>query len=453
MKRDISLIFMLLISISAVAQDPYELFVKAFADNYNNQNYAAVYDLTNDAFKAQVTKDQIVQVLTGAYAGAGKITEAKEQAGSGQGKVYLLVCEKASFELSVGLDTNGKAAGLYLRPAGTQGPKDPASLINNWKANKLNAGLVVGRIRDGKPDVQYYGFANKATSTPVDSKTIFEIGSISKPMTGIIMHMLIAEGKISLDDPVNKFLPKDSHLPKVKGSDILIRHLVTHSSCLPRMPANFNPPAGEEANPYSYYSEKDLLAYLVKFEPGDCELGKSSQYSNLGAGLLGYILTKVSGKTYPALFNERMVKPLKTENFGVIGKSDRWALGYTAGGEVQSQWTFTDALVGAGGVDSSADDMLKLILFLMKPDQSALGKAVSASTALQMPGPQGGGLATFWIRQSKGEQTVLWHNGRTGGFNAFIGWVEGTQNGLFILDNNGDDFATTLGIAMMGEEK
>jgi CubicO group peptidase (beta-lactamase class C family) len=135
-----------------------------------------------------------------------------------------------------------------------------------------------------------------------------------------------------------------------------------------------------------------------------------------------------------------------------MGSSPKWAQGYTGAGEVQPQWTFTDALVGAGGVDASANDMLKVLNFLMTPDQSSLGKAVVASTAAQFTEAKGS-FGTFWIRQPLGSKMVLWHNGMTGGYNAFIGWIEGTKTGIFILSNNGEDVATGLGIAMMGEEK
>jgi D-alanyl-D-alanine-carboxypeptidase/D-alanyl-D-alanine-endopeptidase len=136
----------------------------------------------------------------------------------------------------------------------------------------------------------------------------------------------------------------------------------------------------------------------------------------------------------------------------VIGASDHWAEGYTRNGGPQVQWTFKDALVGLGGVDASADDMVKVLSFLMKPDQSPLGKAVVASKTVQLRAPQGT-LGTFWMHQPKGSQTVIWHNGQTGGFSALIGWIEGTQTGVFILSNNGEHAATALGVAIMGAEK
>ena len=453
MKPSILIALLSFVAITAFAQDPYDHFARAFAEHYNSQNFAAIHDLTSDGFKKQITKEQIVQVLTGAYARGGKLSEIKLSETNDQGRIFHLLCERDTFALSVNLDASGKAAGLLIRPVEKAGGgHDVQSIIAKWKSNNANAGLVIGIIRNGKSDIQYLGVANKKTSAPIDATSIFEIGSISKPMTGILLHTLIAEGKISLDDPVNKFLPNDAQLPKVKDKDILIRHLVTHSSCLPRMPGNFKPPSAELNNPYHYYSEKELFAFLPQVTTADCELNTSPVYSNLGAGLLGYILTKVSGKTYADLVNERIAKPLKTKTFGVIGASDRWVQGHTPSGAAQPQWTFTEALVGAGGVDVSVEDMVKLLSFLMKPDQSPLGKAVVASKAAQLRGPQGG-FGTFWIHQPKGSSLVLWHNGQTGGFNAFIGWIEGTQTGVFILSNNGEDVATGLGVAILGEEK
>lgn len=349
------------------------------------------------------------------------------------------------------LDGDGKASGLFIQPVNNPAEGGVQGQINKWKANTSNAGLVIGKLEDGKVDIQYLGVANKETSTPLDGESIFEIGSISKPFTGILLHLLIAEGKISLDDPANKYLPKQNQLPTVNGKDIIMRNLVTHSACLPRMPGNFKMSQDDFTNPYSHYTEKDLLAFLPSAPVADCNLSGKPTYSNLGAGLVGYILTRVSGKTYSDLFNQGLAQPLQTKSFGVIGESDKWVSGHRGVGGLQSRWDFTDAFVGAGGVDASANDLVTVLKFLMSPDQSQLGKAVTASTTLKLIGPQGG-FGTFWVRQSSGPKNIIWHNGMTGGYNAFIGWIEGTQTGVFILSNNGVDTATALGMAMLSEQ-
>jgi CubicO group peptidase (beta-lactamase class C family) len=433
-----------------LAQDPYETFASRFVDNYNTQNFDANYDLTAEGFQKQVTKEYFAQIFNSVWQSAGKFDSYKQVESSTQGRVFHLLSATQTFALSVSLDAAGKAAGLFIKPVDRTAEKDAQALLDKWKENSSHAGLVIGKLANGKTDIQFYGVADKSTTKPLNEQSIFELGSISKPFTGILLHTLMADGKISLSDPVNKFLPEASQLPKVNEKDILVRHLVTHSSCLPRMPGNFHPKPDELNNPYKHYSEKDLLEFLPKAPVDNCELEASPTYSNLGAGLLGYIVASFAGKTYTDLFTTRIALPLKVKNFGVLDKSDDWVSGHTHLGAYQPQWEFTDALVGAGGIDGNARDLTKVLTFLMSPDQSSLGKAVTASAAMQLKGPQGA-FGTFWIRQASGSKTLVWHNGMTGGFSAFIGWVEGTQTGVFVMANNGEEIATALGLALLSE--
>lgn len=448
--RFVNLIILLLlfVSVVALAQDPYDDFARKFVDNYNTQNFDANYELTAEGFQKQVTKEYFSQILNSVWTSVGRFDSFKQVESAAQGRVFHLVSQTMTFALSVSLDASGKAAGLFIKPVDKSAEMGAQALIDKWKEDSYHAGLVIGRISNGKTDIQYYGVTDKTNGKLPDSKSIFEIGSISKPFTGILLQTMIAEGKISMDDPVNKFLPKDKQLPKVKDKDIIIRQLVTHTSCLPRMPANFHPSPAELNNPYKHYTEKDLLDFLPKAPVEDCELGASVTYSNLAAGLVGYIVAKLSGKSYTELFATRISRPLNVKNFGVVGASDHWVSGHTHIGALQPQWEFTDALVGAGGVDSNAEDFAKVLIFLMNPDQSALGKAVSASIVPQYQTSQGGA-GTFWIRQPSGSKNIIWHNGLTGGFSAFVGWVEGTQTGVFIMANNGEEIATSLGLAIL----
>jgi CubicO group peptidase (beta-lactamase class C family) len=102
---------------------------------------------------------------------------------------------------------------------------------------------------------------------------------------------------------------------------------------------------------------------------------------------------------------------------------------------------------GAGGLDASAEGMKKLLSFLTNLDQSLLGKAVNASVETQWKQEQE--LGTFWVNQTLGNKVAHWHNGQTGGFNAFLGWVEGQPSGVFILSNQSGDVATLLGMAYL----
>lgn len=232
---------LLVISLSSCSTDPYDDFIKKFTDNYNAQNFATTYDVTAESFQKRITKAYFIEILNSTFTNAGKINDYKVVQNSNGGKVFQLNCERGALALTVILDAERKASGLLLNPIDNPVEGGVQGLINKWKANTANAGLVIGRINDGKVDVQYLGVANKETSAPLSAESIFEIGSISKPFTGILLHLLIGEGKMSLNDPVNKYLPKEHQLPKVNDKDITIRNLVTHSACLPRMPGNHPP--------------------------------------------------------------------------------------------------------------------------------------------------------------------------------------------------------------------
>lgn len=117
----------------------------------------------------------------------------------------------------------------------------------------------------------------------------------------------------------------------------------------------------------------------------------------------------------------------------------------------QPQWAFTEALVGAGGIDSSVEDMAKLLLFLMKPDQSPLGKAVIASKTVLLRGPQG----AFGHSGSISQKDPVLSCGTTArpAAQCIHRLDPRNTNGVFILSNNGEEIATGLGAAIIGEEK
>jgi serine-type D-Ala-D-Ala carboxypeptidase/endopeptidase len=257
---------------------------------------------------------------------------------------------------------------------------------------------------------------------------------------------MILEEKLSLDDPINKFLPDSIQLPEVNNHEVLLKHLVTHSSCFPRLPDNMKLSMQQYQNPYQSYTEKDLLQFLKKITLS-CELGKHQEYSNVGAGLLGYVLTRVSHKTYDELVNKYINKPIKSNEIGVLASSPAWATGYNFLGIQQEPWSFTNALVAAGGIDANASSMERLLRKLMNPDNSLFGKAIVASKSTKLNGVQE--LGTFWVKQKINGKTLIWHNGQTGGFSAFIGWVEGDSKGVFILANNSSAVPTNIGITYL----
>ena len=191
--------------------------------------------------------------------------------------------------------------------------------------------VVLGRV---------FGYGKKSAQDEArpDGDTVFEIGSATKVFTALLLVDMVRRGEVSLDDPVQKFLPDDVKVPKKGEQPITLDHLASHRSGLPRMPDNFTPK--DPANPYADYSVKQMYEFLSRCQPAR-EAGEAFEYSNLGAGLLGHALARRAGKTYEALVVERICKPLGMSDTAVTLKQptrSRLAPGHDAAGEPASNW-------------------------------------------------------------------------------------------------------------------
>ena len=153
------------------------------------------------------------------------------------------------------------------------------------------------------------GTAGPNRPTPPDAHTIFEIGSLTKVFTATLLALLSEEGRLALDDPLQRYLPPGVELP-VRGRPITLADLATHTSGLPRLPHRFFLRSlRHRRNPYAWFTVDDLHAGLpstrLRREPGG-----RSRYSNLGYGLLGHALAACAGSSYEQLVQERICRPL-----------------------------------------------------------------------------------------------------------------------------------------------
>ena len=140
-----------------------------------------------------------------------------------------------------------------------------------------------------------------------DADTVFEIGSITKVFTAIVLADMVERDEARLDAPVRELLGPDASLPSRDGIEITPLHLATHSSGLPRLPDNLDP--ADLANPYADYTEADLMDFLSSHDLTR-RVGESVEYSNLGAGLLGHALAVRAGADYETLVTGRVLDPL-----------------------------------------------------------------------------------------------------------------------------------------------
>src|SRR5258706_10486600 len=196
---------------------------------------------------------------------------------------------------------------LGLIPAFAQVPVDtpipPDAEIRKILADRVGAenrglALVVGVIdANGRRGVAYGSLA-KDDKRPVDGDTVFEIGSITKVFTSLVLMDMVQKGEVAVTDPVAKYLPAAVKVPERNGKKITLQDLATQSSGLPRMPSNFKPK--DPSNPYADYSPDRLYEFISGYELTR-DIGAQFEYSNLGVGLLGQVLSLRAGTDYEAM--------------------------------------------------------------------------------------------------------------------------------------------------------
>ena len=180
-----------------------------------------------------------------------------------------------------------------------------------------------------------YGHLKRGDSRALNGDTVFEIGSVTKVFTSLLLSEMVQNGQMALSDRVAKYLPETVKLPDKDGKQITLVDLATHTSGLPRTPTNFAPQYWN--NPYVDYSVQQLYEFLSSYELTR-DPGSQYEYSNLGAGLLGFVVARRAGMSYEELVRKRICDSLEMKSTTVTltpalsrGASCR---AFTAGGEL-----------------------------------------------------------------------------------------------------------------------
>ena len=174
---------------------------------------------------------------------------------------------------------------------GTRNAEIAAAIKSRIEAKK-STGMVVATIEpDGSSSIAAFGDPGPG-ARPLDADSVFEIGSITKAFTAILLADMAERGEVKLDDPVAKYLPADVSIPERNGRKITLLDLSTQSSGLPRLPDNMRP--ADPRNPYADYSAAQMFEFLGRYQLTR-DIGAQFEYSNLGVGLLGQALTRRAG--------------------------------------------------------------------------------------------------------------------------------------------------------------
>ena len=294
-------------------------------------------------------------------------------------------------------------------------------------------GLIVGVIEPGGSRVvAAAGIARPGV--PVTTETLFEIGSITKAFTGLLLAEMVGRGEARLDQPVSELLPAGTVIPTRSGIAITLGHLSSQVSGLPRMPDNIDP--ADPSDPYADYAVAQMYAFLaghtLRRDPG-----AQYEYSNLGVGLLGHALALRAGTSYEALVRERVLAPLGMTSTVITlspGLQQRMSGGHSADGDPVSLWHIP-TFAGAGALRSSMTDMLAFLAANLQPPASALGQAIAVSHQPRFRVNAVLSLGLNWHISNFNGDTLVWHNGGTGGFRTMLAFHPRSGRGAVLLGN------------------
>jgi CubicO group peptidase (beta-lactamase class C family) len=322
------------------------------------------------------------------------------------------------------------------------------AILKQRVEEKRSAGIVVGVLEpDGHTRIVAFGDPGPG-QPPLDGNSVFEIGSISKVFTSTVLAELVQQGTVKLDDPVQKYVPANVHIPARDGKQITLGNLSEQNSGLPRMPSNFRP--ANQENPYADYTVAQMYAFLSSYElPRDP--GAQFEYSNLGVGLLGNALSAATHQSYEELERDRVWKPLGMTHTAVTltpWMKEHLALGHDEAGKVVANWDIP-ALAGAGAIRSTAIDMLKFAGANVHPEQGELERAMQFAHQPRAPAGPNTMIGLNWIIVHPGRDTIVWHNGGTGGYRTFIGLEPSKKIGVVVLTNTTGAGADDIGMHLL----
>lgn len=334
--------------------------------------------------------------------------------------------------------------GLFAQAASAMAAEeDMQAWADRQVAEGNNLAVVVASF---SPEAAVYATAGELEpgGAAVDPDTQFQIGSITKAFTNLLLAELVARGEVAYSTTIGDVLGDEMTFANPAVADITLEQLATHRSGLPRLPGNLVP--ADPLDPYAGYDEVMLLQAVSNARARQ-KLGDHYAYSNFGVGLLGYLLGIVHGSDYPTALSTLVLEPLGLAQTGFESLAKQ-AAGFRAGSVVPA-WSMDDALTAAGGLWGSASDFGRLADSLLGRRNVDLALSMDQGLEQVADSDIGYGLTRVWHVAYADGEPVYWHNGGTGGYWSFFGFRPDTGEAIAILVS-GDDEPTAQGLRWLG---
>lgn len=308
-------------------------------------------------------------------------------------------------------------------------------------------GIVVGVIDVNGRRIISHGYADRDRAQPVTADTIFELGSVTKVFTALLLADMVRRGEVKLNDPVSKFLPKS--VPDRPGREISLKDLATYTFGL-----SWSLAGPTERNSYGLADNRfthpaDFSAALRWPD----NLTRRYRDADIGYGVLGYALARRKKSNYAQLLTERILNPLGLDNTAtsMIPKiADRVAQGHGATLEPIAASQQSDLFIASDGLRSTANDMLTFLSAMLGQRKTALSPAMRDMLAIRRATWDADTLAGMgWAILQADGQEIVWVSGNQAGFSTWIGFDTVSQTAAVVLANTGLDLTDDIGFHVL----
>jgi CubicO group peptidase (beta-lactamase class C family) len=434
-------------TIAETEKSANKIITDKFVEEYNAENYKEIFIMFSPEMQGALPLKNTQNFLAGLKSRSGNIkNRTLIKYLNGTIASYKTEFEKAVWTLNISLDAESKINGLLVKPYVDESvlkkavnklsnsDKDISNIQSeiifektNMFPNQTQLGLAL--IENGK--VKFYGVKNNdgEISNSDNSTSIFEIGSISKVFTSTLLASFVVDEKLKLKDNINDYID----LPIKEDTKITFEQLANHTSGLPRLPSNLDLTTVDPANPYKKYGAKELDEYLKEQLETKQAPGSKNTYSNLGAGLLGYTLSKISNLSFDELLQKHIFSKYKMNNSTALRKNVKNPMitGLDAQGKETSNWDLA-ILAGAGGIYSNVEDLSKFALSQFDSANKEL--TLSRQKTFEIRADMDIGLG-WHILKDDSRDNWYWHNGGTGGYSSSMVIDTKNKSGVIILSN------------------
>jgi len=304
-------------------------------------------------------------------------------------------------------------------------------------ANKKNNPMVLIGITNPNGRL-IYQFGENYKPDILSENKVFEIGSVTKVFTGILLQTMISEQLVNLDDPIVKYKNSYKNALSSNSKEVTFRHLITHTSGLPREATNLK--VKTRTNPYANYNIEDLdrffISYILKKE-----IDKKWRYSNVGVGFLGNLLSEILGTTYDKAIQQRIFEPLGMTNSFVNWTPEQEKNMIKVMKKYKEIPPISlPAIEGAGAIRSNLNDMLTFLeanLGLYEnPLQNILNESHNVYSHLGPYKKSKMGIGWVITEEKDIDDHMTWHGGTTIGFHTYLSMIKSKKLGIVVCSTD-----------------